>query len=616
MDASEARTRAAGLLEPFQGGSPAGTDPKRDARARALGDAMLLEPIVRRPWPEILRDSEALLREVGKDLRIAGFWATAAYEVEGLGGLACGLALLDGLLRERWEDMTPRRPRARESALANLYEHLAARLPAHPATGDDEDATLAEAIALCRALLEELHAAASERFAPPPMPRQARAELERLAADHPQAAPREGPGGAPTAPPAAEAPVPSAAGGASASAPSDADGRGPAPVVADRRHAPDQEDRQSERDRDRDGAARAGAAEAPAPKASSARARASAVGLPPIEAPKDGDDVEPFVRSLSQGLLRAASALRQSDSADPLAYRLCRVAIWLRAAPPPSAGGATELAGVAPGDRRRFDAMLQGRRWAPLLDAAESALRSPLARFQLDLHRYVAAALAGMPGHDAARQAVLAELAGLLTRMPELPSLRDRDGAPLADPETRQLLAAELGRASTSPESDRRAPTDAKGSPPAPSQESADADDADERAAARPTSADATSLAAAVAAARAQSVRGEPHAAVAALQRRIVHLGSPRERFCGRLELAHLCLDAGLRPVAAALFAALDDEARARGLDTWEPSLAAAALAGRLKALDDAARADEGRDALFARLCAVDPGAAARLSTH
>jgi type VI secretion system ImpA/VasJ family protein len=256
--------------------------------------------------------------------------------------------------------------------------------------------------------------------------------------------------------------------------------------------------------------------------------------------------------------------------------------------------------------------MLQGRRWAPLLDAADSALRSPLARFQLDLHRYVAAALAGMPGHDAARQAVLAELAGLLTRMPELPSLRDRDGAPLADPETRRLLVAELGRASTSPESDHPAPTGAVVSPAAPSQESIE--NAGE--AAGPRSADATSLAAAVAAARAQSARGEPHAAVVALQRVIDHLGAPRERFCGRLELAHLCLDAGLQPVAAALFAALDDEARARGLDTWEPSLAAAALAGRLKALDDAARADEGRDALFARLCAVDPGAAARLSTH
>lgn len=655
VDALEqARARAGELLAPLSGPTAAGSDPRQDARGRWLGDAMLVEPIVRREWPAIAEASASLLREVGKDLRAASFWATAAYELSGLSGLAEGFALLAGLLREHWDDMWPRRPRARENALANLYEHLAIRLPAFD-PGEDDPRIVAESLAVCRTLLDDLHAAATERFAPPPIPRQARAELNRLSRSH--APPEEsGSGDPPTgehdtrdepAPPAsADSPIPGDAATASDGLAND-DPANEGPASDDPTHT---------------GRGGTSATETPPPTTTKTsrrppiaepRAARSAPRLPAVATPDDDDDgaLDRFIAGLSQTLRKAATSLRRRSAADPLAYRLARVGSWLRAVSPASADGTTELVGLAPGDRRKYEAMLGSERWEQLLDAAESALSRPAARFHLDLQRYVLTAL-GRLGHDAARQAVLAELAALLTRIPELPQLLDRGDVPLADEATRRLLetllvpsttniqraalipagAGTTGASTAKPVADanrsvtdRRPPPPSRPAPavappvalaPAPSTRSVAPRSTPTGSA--PTSPLATTkglvtLGEAVAAAREGCERGEHHASIAALQTEIDQLGGPRERFRGRLELARLCLESDLRPVASALFTNLDDEARARGLDGWEPALAAAALTGRLESLPPDATA-ELRHGLFTRLCAVDPSAAALLS--
>lgn len=613
MVVDAARARARGLLAPIAGDAgPAGVDPRGDPRAQWLGDAMLVEPIVRREWSAIREASEALLGEVGKDLKVAAAWAAAAYELEGLAGLAAGLALVAGLLRERWEDMWPRRPRAREGALVGLYEHLASRLPAYEVGEDEVEVGEARAeLEGCLALLDEVHGAAIERFAPPPMPRQARAELERILGGLPAQmedvssgmlfeAAESASKPAPPAParPVAEAPASGASGQESAAPASDV--RAPAPAPAPVAPRPVSEDRP--------------------------RGASPALQPPDLRAVDldDEAEVERFVGGLSQGMIKAAGALRRRRSSDPLAYRLLRVAIWLRAAEPPVREGRTGLAGIAANDRARYEAMLRNQRWAPLLDEVESALARPAARFHLDLQRYALAALEGLgEAHAEARRALLGELGGLLTRMPGLVELCDRDGVPLADEATRRLLDAEvLGALPLDAQAWAFAtPPDAAAAAAAPLAAPAVAPPAGLVALplAPPSkmSQETSSLerddhlAAAEAAARAQLGAGAREAALATLQAAVDRLAGPRARFVGRAALARLCVDAGLAPVARAIFADLAREAETRGLAAWEPALVAPVLEGLLRAGEPAG--DE-RARIFAELAALDPGAAARLA--
>ena len=70
--------------------------------------------------------------------------------------------------------------------------------------------------------------------------------------------------------------------------------------------------------------------------------------------------------------------------------------------------------------------------------------------------------------------------------------------------------------------------------------------------------------------------------------------------------------------LARGMFAALERELRERGLLEWEPELAGRVLEGFVRAIRAAAKAGaryEQADAVYERLCLVDPIAAARLAT-
>ncbi|MEZ4453359.1 MAG: type VI secretion system domain-containing protein [Nannocystaceae bacterium] len=659
-----AREQARPIVTPFSTGPRGGREARDDPRSQWIGDAMLVLPIVRREWPRIRSESEALLLEVGKDLRIAGIWAAAAFEREGLPGLAAGLAAIAGLLRELWDDLLPARARARENALANLYEHLGARLPAIEIGEDDRPALEA-----CATLLDELHAAAMDRFAPPPMPKLARAELARLRASLPEVAP-------------AGSDAATDAGADAEVAEDRSQGTGPKGQDLDARPS-------AAGSAPKPAADASSAPSAPSPSKGPAAPRVASpertASPPPAPPTIDGDDdeaVQRFVGGLSQGMIKAAVALRRRRAADPLAYRLLRIAAWVRAAPPAAQAGRTTLAGLRPDARRSLEAMRANGKWAALVDAAESAFARPEARFHLDLHRFTLDALAGLGAEYAeARSATLGELAGLLRRMPGLVDLADREGLPLADDETRALFAREgllgasagavgaavsrdmssgeglsatggvVGAASGSyapplvappplpltpvgvvaPAAGSRAPplVAPPGTPPTrpprdPAQGPVGAATprADTIGASTspqgqvpsnlseqpgPGSADLPGL---VAAAQARAAAGDPGGALALLQRTIDAAPSPRARFAARTALADLCRAVGQAPIAAALYAALEREARARELFTWEPALCAPVLEGLL--LTPGASADE-RARVFADLCLLDPGAALRL---
>lgn len=58
-------------------------------------------------WPQVREQAEALF-ELTRDLRVALLWARSVIYTDGIEGLAVGLALLNGLLENFWDDVHPR----------------------------------------------------------------------------------------------------------------------------------------------------------------------------------------------------------------------------------------------------------------------------------------------------------------------------------------------------------------------------------------------------------------------------------------------------------------------------------------------------------------------------
>jgi type VI secretion system protein VasJ len=98
---------------------------------------------------------------------------------------------------------------------------------------------------------------------------------------------------------------------------------------------------------------------------------------------------------------------------------------------------------------------------------------------------------------------------------------------------------------------------------------------------------------------------------------RVAAATTSRERFLARLVAARVCAQGAQHAVARALFEELEREATARGLDEWEPALAAECLEGLLVSARALAKAGKPLPteaaAWYNRLCRLDPAIALRL---
>src|SRR5262249_48951495 len=148
-----------------------------------------------------------------------------------------------------------------------------------------------------------------------------------------------------------------------------------------------------------------------------------------------------------------------------------------------------------------------------------------------------------------AKQAVLGEVAGLLRRLPEWPGLMASDGSPLAGPETRSWIDGEVGAAGGGGGGGAAAGREGAGG------------GANRMAGGRRAGAGGT---------RAEALAVSQLAAAA----------SPTglARFTTRLETAELAAGAGQPVLARAIYEDLDREMTQRGLETWDPKLAARCL--------------------------------------
>ncbi|NRD46178.1 type VI secretion system protein TssA [Corallococcus exiguus] len=312
--------------------------------------------------------------------------------------------------------------------------------------------------------------------------------------------------------------------------------------------------------------------------------------MPAVGSLASADGAVDFLRQTGSALASAAGLVRRASPAEVLPYRLLRVGLYLHLSQPPPAdvSGKTTLPAPPANLRANLGRMAANARWADLLEESESALIQH--RFCLDLHFLSARALAEL-GFRPARQALVAELGSWLTRMPTVPGLLFGDGTPVAGTETRAWLDSELA-------------------PPA--QAVAVATSSSNKDV---TGGDGAEV---LAEARKLLSGGNAAGAMGLLQERVGAAGTGRERFKARLALAKLCAAAGQPNVARALYEALDRESKERGLDEWDPALAAECLEGWFAVSRPPPKSPEALvsdfTARYHRLCLLDPGAALKVS--
>lgn len=528
---AEFTAKAEAWLAPIPGANPAGAEARYEpgfevARLEIAKLESVTDNVVQ--WKLVHEHASTILRDKSKDLLMATYLAFAKLKQTGIGDFVVGLAVVGGLLDRYWEGLFPERLRGRANALSWLVDQLDKALGEVKLVPKDRPEVLA-----LQTIVSRVATLARDRMAsdgPSFGPVNERVQRMLLAVPEEKQAPP------PPPPPPTPTPVAQAA---------------PAPAAA--------------------------------PKPAAAPAVTS------VAAPANAEAVVTYLQETGRNLVSAANQLREAAPTNPAAYRLMRVGLYLHLdrAPPSEAGGKTQIPALMPAKRTQLATLEANGKWEALIAESEGSL--PTARFCLDLHRYTHRALERLgDAYVAARQAVVAELAAVLARMPDAPDLSARDGTPLCDGDTKTWIA-QIVLAGTG----------------APSGGGADnsggADDAKVFA----------------------EVRGLLTAGKAADAMRIGQAcvdtsTTERQRFVRRSSLANALLDAGQAMLARGLFAALERELRERQLFAWEPELSARCLEGFVRAIRAAAKAGaryEQADLVYERLCLVDPTAAARLAT-
>ncbi|HYK90365.1 MAG TPA: type VI secretion system protein TssA [Acidobacteriota bacterium] len=307
----------------------------------------------------------------------------------------------------------------------------------------------------------------------------------------------------------------------------------------------------------------------------------------------DAADADKVLDSCRERLWRVAGFLFQSDPSNPLSYRITRSTTWGWLVDLPSnEGGTTQMPPVPPEAVMRVQTAAAAGEWLAAVQEVESDFLGRI--FGFDLQRQCVQALSKLgTGFDPARLAVLAELAGLLHRMPGIRNLRFSDGTLFADAETRSWMDTEVlpltsGGASRS----ERKSIGAGG--------------------------DVADLDGAVGQAQSLVASGKLQEAVALFREGIAKAVQPRPRFLWRLQLAKLCLDAGRPQLALPQLVSLDEEVIRFSLEEWEPALSLEVVhqlflcRQRLVAglQERPADVDRQLQELYQRLCKLDVNAA------
>ncbi|WNG18831.1 type VI secretion system protein TssA [Cystobacter fuscus] len=532
----ELRERARTWTEPISEEAPAGRSAKHEpAYDLVAQEVARLESPTGTPvsWSKVVTNAGELLQRRTKDLWLTSYLAHGLHATEGLRGAVTGVTVLTEVLDRYWPTLFPeaQRLRGRVNAVSWFVARMTESLPSVQVTGEDWE--LVEGLETVTRRLAEVSRVRFEEQGPSLKP--LLEGVERLRNRLPASASPRPPAAEPSARPATP----------------------PTPVPP------------------------------PAPATTPAVLAPSLVL--PGEQPRSADNVLDTLRGIGASLAESARLLREANTADPLAYRLQRVGLWLHFTQPPAPGaeGRTPVPALPTPLREKLERLETHSRWAELLEEAEANLEQY--RFVLDLQRYGATALAGLgPTHASAREAVRLEVRALLQRMPDVLGLLASDGTPLADERTRKWVEAEvLERTAPSaplPRTGER-PEDGTDALPSEVRELLAADRVAE--------------------------------ALARLQQQVTTATTGRARFKARLLLGRLCVLSGQHLMAQALYETLVAESTTRGMDEWEPQLSAECLEGLLLVTRTVQKNTPAlpREAWphFIRLSKLDPAAAFRL---
>jgi type VI secretion system ImpA/VasJ family protein len=243
MDKQTVEQRAATLLAPIPGDNPGGENANYDPRHEDLRRevAKIESPTTGMPeWAHVAKVGGELLAGTSKDFLMAAYVAWAWFETEGLDGLACGVALLHGMVEKFWDAGFP--PRKRIRGRGNAYGWFMSRF--ENAVGDIQVAAKDRvAIAILETSAPAFAALVREKFEDhAPGMRSLTDGIKRLAMSLPPASPEEqaaldaalagGGADAPAAPAEAKAEPPPPSEAAPAEAPTEAKPAEPPPAEA------------------------------------------------------------------------------------------------------------------------------------------------------------------------------------------------------------------------------------------------------------------------------------------------------------------------------------------------------------------------------------------------
>ena len=251
-----------------------------------------------------------------------------------------------------------------------------------------------------------------------------------------------------------------------------------------------------------------------------------------------------------------------------------------------------------PGSRQNLRRLARDKNWAALERAGLDTLAAQPETMWLDLHRYIWQAAAEL-GHRTLAAAVVATMRSCLGQAPSLAQALLDDDTPAAGPETQSWLAAlqkEMPGVVATANQLSGAVAEALGH-------------------GRSNGNPARGLQGDPVAETMQLLKaGRDGEAIGLLSRDAEEQPSGRLRFERRLQTAELCLQAGHAAVAQPLLADLTGELERRTLEGWEAaSLLGKPLALLIRCLDAGVSSSDNRATLFARLCRLDPMAAAEL---
>jgi type VI secretion system protein ImpA len=237
--------------------------------------------------------------------------------------------------------------------------------------------------------------------------------------------------------------------------------------------------------------------------------------------------------------------------------------------------------------------------WEELLQVAIAAAGEPCGRAWLDVHRYIWKA-SYETGYSAIAASVIATLQSLLKDIPEIPTWTLNDDTPTANPETQRWIEEMV-----LPKPPEPAAVEEAESEPQPVYAKAYEREEEQAEGAPP---DALDLA------RDLIGRGQLPQAIQLLMRDAAQQPSGRARFQRRLQVAQLCISAGHNKVAHPVLEELVNEIEQRRLEEWEASeMLSPPLALLIQCLDPGG-GNGAREALFAKLCRIDPTAAMDVS--